>query len=93
MASFEGFSAMISLVDKRIDPARYGGTTDISSDEKAINDEIKAEEKINILATELGGFIKTHEAGSVYFVKIKENQKVAGVEFVKVKRGRPRKKQ
>ena len=42
MASFDGFSAYLSLVDKRVDPARYRGS-DISKDEKAVSDEIIAE--------------------------------------------------
>lgn len=41
--SVNGFSGvMVSLVDKRIDPARYG-SSDISADEKEINDEVYKE--------------------------------------------------
>ena len=42
-ASFEGFSAYLSLIDKRIDPARYNQGTDISKDTDAIHAETMAE--------------------------------------------------
>lgn len=46
-ASFEGFSAYLSLVDKRVDPARYNRMTDISKDEDMVNAEIMAEGALN----------------------------------------------